>query len=77
MGEDSGWEQHQALPSGPQSGGIGGMTFRVGAGTVGPHVVMSRVSVWGRRKMTPAQDTGGGLCLRHISTDPNSHLQFF
>lgn len=46
---------------GPPSGGVGGMIFRVGAGTVSLHVVMSGISVGratGRRKMTQAQDTG-------------------
>lgn len=29
----------------PKFGDVGGMTFSVGAGTVRPHVVMSRISV--------------------------------
>lgn len=68
-------------PRAPKSGGVGWMTFRVGAGTVGLHVVMSRVNVWGRatgrRKMNLAQDTGEGLCLIHVNTDQNPHSQFF
>lgn len=38
------------------------MTLRVGAGTVSPHVVVSRISVWGRttgrRKITQSQNIG-------------------
>lgn len=33
-------------PWAPKSGGVGRITFRVGAGTGRPHVVTSGISVW-------------------------------
>lgn len=57
-------------PRAPKSGGIGGMTFRVGDGTVGPHVVMSRVSVWGQDNWKKKNGSGLGHGWRLVS---NTH----
>lgn len=54
----------------PKSGGIGGMTFRVGDGTVGPHVVLSRVSVWGQDNWKKKNGSGLGHRWRLVS---NTH----
>lgn len=35
-------------PWAPKSDGVGGMTFRVGAGMVRPHVVIAWISMWGQ-----------------------------
>lgn len=45
---------------GPPSLVVGGMTCRVGAGTFGPHVVMSGVSVWGQGNWKKNNDLGSG-----------------
>lgn len=51
-------------PWAPESGGVGGMTFRVEAGTVGPHVVMSGISVCGQGDWKKKNDSGSGHRVR-------------
>lgn len=49
---------------GPPSGGVGGMIFRVGAGTVSLHVVMSGISVCGQGDWKKKNDSGLGHRVR-------------